>query len=152
MESHKAHNRTIYPLHQELEFAVPYENTFEICRHFLRLYEELYPQGLPYLLFEVRFTPAGHDRTLIGPGRERRSTWIDLICADSTGFEKLYTATEDVLKEIGARPHLGKWNISFTKEDLHRLHGENFTHFLELVAEHDPESKFANAYTRRLFG
>ncbi len=152
MESHKAHNRTIYPLHQEMEFAVPYEDTFEMCRRFLHLYEELYPTGLPYLLFEVRFTPAGHDRTLIGPGRERRSTWIDLICADSTGFEKLYAAAEEVIKETGARPHLGKWNASLTKEDMLRLHQDHFTRFLELVEEHDPEGKFANAYSRRLFG
>jgi hypothetical protein len=35
---------------------------------------------------------------------------------------------------------------------LARLHGENFTLFLELVDEYDPERKFANAFTRRLFG
>ncbi|MCP4199874.1 MAG: oxidoreductase, partial [Proteobacteria bacterium] len=83
LESSEAFNRTIYHLHQELEFTVPFEETFEACRRFIGLYEEMYAAGLPYTIFEVRFTPAGHDRTLIGAGRERRSTWIDLVCNDS---------------------------------------------------------------------
>src|SRR6185369_2267931 len=89
MESNKAFNRTIYHLHQELEFTVPYVDTFQRCHDFVGLYEAMYKQKhLPYALFEVRFTPAGHDRTLIGAGRDRRSTWIDLVLDDSRGFER----------------------------------------------------------------
>lgn len=152
LESNKAFNRSIYHLHQELEFTVPFEDTFEVCRRFLTLYEELYPSGLPYTLFEVRFTPAKHDRTLIGAGRERRSTWIDLVCNDSQGFEKYYTAAEKLIQEIGARPHLGKSCRRFSKEDMARLHRENFTKFLHLTEAHDPDGKFASELTRRLFG
>jgi len=39
-------------------------------------HEESYPSALPYTLFEVRFT-LEHDRTLIGAGRGRRSTWTE---------------------------------------------------------------------------
>lgn len=151
LESNKAFNRTIYHLHQELEFTVPFEDTFEACGRFIELYERMYPSGLPYALFEVRFTPV-HGRTLIGAGRERRSTWIDLVCNDSHGFEKYYAAAEELVGEIGARPHLGKFCETFGKEDLARLHGDRFARFLELVEEHDPEGKFANDFTRRLFG
>ena len=151
LESNKAFNRTIYHLHQELEFTVPFEDTFEACRRFIDLYEDMYPSGLPYALFEVRFTPV-HDRTLIGAGSERRSTWIDLVCDDSRGFEKYYAAAEELVKEIGARPHLGKYCESFGKDDLERLHGDRFTRFLGLVEDHDPDLKFTNAFTRRLFG
>jgi FAD/FMN-containing dehydrogenase len=150
MESNKAFSRTIYHLHQELEFTVPFEDTFDACRRFTSLYEEMYP-GLPYTLLEVRFTPAGHDRTLLGAGRQQRSTWIDLVCDDSAGFERYYGAAEDVMKEIGARPHLGKWCESFDHGDLERLHGEHYTRFVDLVREHDPDGKFANDFTRRLF-
>jgi hypothetical protein len=152
LESNRSFNRTIYHLHQELEFTVPFEDTFEACRRFIRLYEEMYPSGLPYALFEVRFTPEGHDRTLIGAGRDRRSTWIDLVCNDSRGFERYYTAAEGLIKEIGARPHLGKYCESFDKADIARLHQDNFTKFLNLVEKHDPDRKLANAFTRRLFG
>jgi hypothetical protein len=152
LESNKAYNRTIYHLHQELEFTVPLEDTFDMCRRFVELYERMYPEGLPYTLIEVRFTPGDHDLTLIGAGRGRRSTWIDLVCNDSQGFEKYYAAAEDLIKEVGARPHLGKFCRSLGKVDMGRLHGEHFTKFLKIVAEHDPENKFSNEFTRRLFG
>jgi len=151
LESNEAFNRTIYHLHQELEFTVPFEDTFEVSRRFIKLYEELYHQGLPYTLVELRFTPAGHDRTLIGAGRERPGTWIDLVCNDSEGFEKYYTAAEKLMKEIGARPHLGKYCESFDSGDLKRLHQEYFTRFVQIAKERDPDGKFANAFTRRLF-
>jgi len=151
LESNEAYNRTIYHLHQELEFTVPFENTFDMTRRFIELYEEMYPAGLPYTIFEVRFTPGGHDRTLIGAGRERRSSWIDLVCNDSDGFENYYAAAEELIKSIGARPHLGKYCENIASEDLERLHGEHFARFRQLVAQHDPAGKFANNFTRRLF-
>ncbi len=151
LESNKAFNRTIYHLHQELEFTVPFEDTFEVSRRFIRLYEEMYHLGLPYAIFEVRFTPK-QGRTLIGAGRDRRCTWIDLVCNDSQGFEKYYAAAEDLIKEIGARPHLGKFCETFDQDYLARIHQDSFAEFLNLAERHDPESKFANDFTRRLFG
>jgi D-arabinono-1,4-lactone oxidase len=160
LESNKGFTRTIYHLHQELEFTVPFEDTFKVCECFLELYqdlykdlywEELHPSGLPYTLFEVRFTPE-HDRTLIGAGRGRRSTWIDLVCNDSRGFERFYAEAEKLIKKIGARPHLGKFCESFTKADLAKLPDGAFTRFTNLVEEYDPDGKFANGFTRRLFG
>jgi hypothetical protein len=152
LESSAAFNRTIYHLHQELEFTVPFEQTFQMSRRFIKLYEDMYTDGLPYTLFEVRFTPAGHDRTLIGAGRERRSTWIDLVCNDSVGFESYYAAAEELIKSIAARPHLGKYCEIISSRELERFHGEHFQRFRQLVAQHDPEGKFANDFTRRLFG
>jgi hypothetical protein len=61
----------------------------------------MYSKGLPYTLFEVRFTLAGHDRTLIGTGRERRSTWLDLVCNDSAGFENTMPPPKRISKETG---------------------------------------------------
>ncbi len=151
MESNDSFNRTIYHLHQELEFTVPYEKTWEMCDLFLDLYEKMYSKSLPYTLLEVRFTPAGHDKTFIGAGRERRSTWIDLICNDSRGFEKYYSAAEEVIKEIGARPHLGKFCQTLDKAHLTKVHGENFEKFLQLMHKHDPDGKFANDFTNRMF-
>ena len=151
LESSEAFNRTIYHLHQELEFTVHFEDTFDACRRFIELYEKMYTQGLPYTIIEVRFTPAGHDRTLIGAGRERRSTWIDLVCNDSAGFEKYYAAAESDIKRNGMRPHLGKYCENIDRIDLERMHREYFVKFQQLIEQHDPEGKFANELTRRLF-
>jgi len=151
LESNKAFNRTIYHLHQELEFTVPFEQTWKMCHRFLELYETMYDQEMPYGLLEIRFTPAGHDQTFIGAGRNRRSTWIDLICNDSHGFEKYYAAAEAVVKETGARPHLGKYCQTLDKNHLSNVHAEDFEKFLELIHKHDPENKFANDFTQRMF-
>jgi FAD/FMN-containing dehydrogenase len=152
LESNRSFNRTIYHLHQELEFTVPFEDGLPACRRFIDLYEELYPSGLPYALFEVRFTPDGHDRTLIGPGRDRRCAWIDLVCNDSHGFERYYAAAEKIIGEIGARRHLGKFCERLGSDEMARLYGANFDRFRELREGHDPEGKFGNAFTRRVLG
>ena len=151
LESNEAFNRTIYHLHQELEFTVPFERTFEMIRRFIELYEEKYSEGLPYAIFEVRFTPGGHDRTLIGAGREHRSTWIDLVCNDSDGFENYYAAAEELIKTIGGRPHLGKYCENLDAGYLEKIHGEHFARFRTMAAQHDPAGKFVNDFTRRIF-
>jgi hypothetical protein len=152
LESDCAYNRTIYHLHQELEFTVPYEATFGVCDRLVELYKDLYSSGLPYTLLEVRFTPAGHDRTLIGPGRERRSAWIDIVCNDSDGFEIYYAAAVQLIKELGGRPHLGKYCNGFDVDYLQKLHGEYLQTFQHVMVQHDPPGKFSNAFTERLFG
>ena len=152
MESNNAYNRTIYHLHQELEFTVGFDQVFEVCDRLLALYDDLYRSGLPYLLLEVRFTPAGHDRTLIGAGQQRRCAWIDLICNDSEGFENYYAAAVELIKSIGGRPHLGKYTDGFDGSYLAELYGPNYQRFLQLVAQHDPDGKFSNAFTHRMFG
>jgi len=151
LESNEAYNRSIYHLHQELEFSVPVNDIFSVARRFVRLYEDMYPMGLPYVVFEVRFTPKGHDRTLIGPGQERSSGWIDLVINDSPGFEAYYEAAETLMKDIGGRPHLGKFIHNIDSGYLSRLYGHNFERFRQLLEEHDPEGKFSNSFTRRLF-
>ena len=151
LESNKAFNRSIYHLHQELEFTVPYSDTVQRCEEFVALYETIYQQKhLPYALFEVRFTPAGHTRSFISAGRKDQSTWIDLVLCDSHRFEDYYAAAEARIKQIGARPHLGKYCRDLTKADLQNVHGPHFTDFLQVVQLHDPQQKFRNALIQRL--
>jgi L-gulono-1,4-lactone dehydrogenase len=152
LESFKGFNRTIYHLHEELEFTVPREQTLDVCREFIELYERMYlEKKLPYMLIEVRFTPAGHDGTLLGAGRERASTWINLCCNDSGRFEEFYAEAEKLMRKVGARPHLGKYCQSFDKNDLLNAHGEHFERYAQLREKHDPDGKFLNIFTHRLF-
>jgi hypothetical protein len=153
LESSEAYTRTIYHMHQELEFTVPFERTWEACDEFIGLYESLYDADLPYALFEVRFTPAGRYNSFIGAGRERRCTWLDLVPNDSYGFERYYDAAQIHMKQTryDTRPHLGKFCTLFHKEDMERLHGEHFDKFRQVCARQDPGRKFANSFTRRLF-
>lgn len=150
LESDNAHNRTLYHLHQELEFTIPFEQTFEICDRLMALYQRLGPSGLPYLLLEVRFTPP-HDDSLIGAGKDYRCTWIDLICNDSDGYLTFYAAAAEMIKEIGGRPHLGKHCDGFDGTYLEQLYGDDYRRFQRLVTQHDPNGRFANAFTNRMF-
>ena len=151
LESNRAFNRSIYHLHQELEFTVPYADTVQRCEEFVGLYETMYQQkSLPYALFEIRFTPAGHTRSFISAGRDDKSTWIDLVLNDSRGFEDYYAAAEALIKQVGARPHLGKYCRDLTKADLQNVHGQHFTDFLQVVQLHDPQQKVMNALIQRL--
>ena len=109
------------------------------------------PKELPYTLLEVRFTPKNHTNSLIGPGQGERRCWIDLICNDSRGFEKYYRAADKEIKIIKGRPHLGKFGRDFDKHYLAELYGANFDKFLALMEKHDPDNKFANSFTNRLF-
>lgn len=153
LESSKGYSRTIYHKHEELEFTVPYEQTWAACDEFIELYERTYDSDTPYVLFEVRFTPAGHTNSFIAPGSGRRSTWIDLVPNDSYGFEKFYDAAQIHMKQTpyDTRPHLGKFCTIFHQEDMRRLYGDDFDRFREVCARQDPGRKFANAFTRRLF-
>jgi hypothetical protein len=148
LESSEGFNRTIYHVHHELEFAVPYEETFAYLRRFLA---QQYAEGRPFVAFELRFIPAGHDRTFVGAGRGRRSTWIDLLCNDSTGHEAFLEAAEQLVIEIGARPHLGKYGRSIDRAYMEQIHGDHFAHFRQLVRQHDPNGKFVNSFTQQLF-
>ncbi|MFL6254497.1 MAG: D-arabinono-1,4-lactone oxidase [Pyrinomonadaceae bacterium] len=153
LESSEGYTRTIYHMHQELEFTVPYEQTWAACDEFIDLYESMYDSNLPYAIFEIRFTPDGRFNSFIGAGRQRRSTWLDLVINDSDGFEKYYEAAQIHMKQTpyDARPHLGKFCTLFHKEDMERLHGANFDTFRQVCAQQDPARKFANVFTRRLF-
>lgn len=151
LESSEAYTRTIYHLHQELEFTVPFEETLAMCNHFLQLYEQTYTSDVPYAIFEVRFTPKDHTRSLIGAGQGGARTWIDLVINDSYGFERYYSVAEASAKSLGARPHLGKFCTLYDQNDLSNLYQNNFTRFQQLRQQQDPQGKFANVFTRRIF-
>lgn len=155
LESAEAYSRSIYHNHQELEFTVPYEDTVPMIEKLLKKFEEIYDTDhclLPYTFIEVRFTPKGHELSMIGPGRDRRCAWMDFISNDTHGFEVFFAAGEDILREAGARPHMGKYCETVDKSHLHAVYGAHFDRFLELRDKHDPNRKFINPFTRRLFG
>ena len=61
-------------------------------------------------------------------------------------------------KEWGAYParacvrKVVKFCESFRNADMARLHRDRFERFLDLVELRDPDRKFANSFTRRVFG
>jgi len=151
--SYDSFTRTLYHLHQELEFAVDSGAVWEAVDECTAIYERLYPDhDLPFLLIEVRFTPEGHDRSLLGPGTGRGTAWLCLCLNQSGDVDAYFDAVEGWMRTNDARPHLGKWWESGEPAELARLHGERFTAFQRVRASADPDGTFTNAFTDRVLG
>ncbi|MFT5685385.1 MAG: hypothetical protein ACI8RZ_006336 [Myxococcota bacterium] len=98
------------------------------------------------------FTPGGHSRTLLGPAHGGPSCFIELVINRSPGWERYFRAVEPLMREVGARPHIGKWVESFGPDEFAQLHGERYTRFLKLQATHEPDGRFVNDFTARIIG
>lgn len=153
LHSHQAFSRTQYHLHQELEIAVPRRRVWADLDHTLALYEEMYRrQRLPFLLVELRFTPAGHDRSFLGAGSERDSAWLCLCCNQSGRVDAYFDAVEDWIPTTDARIHLGKWCERLDSSHLSAMHGRRFDRFQEIRRLADPDGRFCNPFVERVLG
>jgi L-gulonolactone oxidase len=155
LRSHEAFSRSQYHLHQELEIAVPVERVWADLDETLSIYEQMYAgQSLPFLLVEVRFSPAGHDRSLLGAGVDRASAWLCLCLNQSGRVGDYFDAIETWMRTDGneARVHLGKWCEHLDSTDLVRMHDDRFDRFRRIRAAVDPQGRFVNPFTRRVLG
>jgi L-gulonolactone oxidase len=153
LDSHDAFSRSQYHLHQELEIAVPRDRVWVEIDRAIESYERLYRDSpLPFLLVEVRFTPAGHDRSLLGAGTDRATAWLCLCCNQSGDVHRYFDAVEDLVRHGDARIHLGKWCETLDVADIARMHGERFDRFQAVRRRADPDGKFVNPFVERLIG
>ena len=153
MRSYQGFNRSVYHQHEELEFAVDADGAFDVLAELTARFEAAYRRDrLPFTFFEVRFTPEGHDRTLLSPGRGRESVWIDVLPNETLGFDRFYREVIPFIRTHDGRPHLGKWTDDVGHDDLAAFHGSHFARFLELREKFDPHRRFANPFTTRVFG
>ncbi|MGI9595525.1 MAG: D-arabinono-1,4-lactone oxidase, partial [Acidimicrobiales bacterium] len=153
LNSHDAFSRTQYHLHQELEVAVPVDQVWDALDRTIAIYEEMYrKRRLPFLLVEVRFSPAGHTRSLLGPGFERASAWLCLCCNQSGAVDEYFESVERWIADTDARLHLGKWCESLDSSDIARMHGDRFDRFQAVRSKADPDGKFVNPFVERVLG
>ena len=153
LHSHDAFSRSQYHLHQELEIAVPRDRVWADLRALVQLYEGRYAdQRLPFLLVEVRFSPAPHETSFLGAGVGRDTAWLCLCCNQSGAVGDYFADVEEWVRDNDARVHLGKWCEGLDADDLRRMHGDRFDRFRAVRRELDPDGKFANDFTDRLLG
>lgn len=153
LDSHAAFSRSQYHLHQELEIAVSRDRVWVEVDRAIELYEQLYRESsLPFLLIEVRFSPAGHDRSFLGAGTNRSTAWLCLCCNQSGNVQRYFAAVEDLVRDGDARIHLGKWCETLDASDVARMHGERFDRFQAVRHRVDPDGKFVNPFVERLIG
>ncbi len=153
LHSHEAFSRSQYHLHQELELAVPRDRVWACLDELVDLYERMYRERpLPFLLAEVRFSPAGHDCSLLGAGVDRASAWLCLCLNQSGRVADYFDAVEQWVRTSDARVHLGKWCETLDAADLARMHGERFERFRAVRAAADPDGRFVNPFVERVLG
>ena len=101
---------------------------------------------------EVRFTPAGHSCSLLGPGVDRASAWLCLCCNQSGAVGSYFDEVERWVRSTDARVHLGKWCESLDATDIARMHGARYERFQQIRAGVDPDGKFLNPFLERVLG
>ena len=97
---------------------------------------------------EVRVTAA--DDIPLSMASGRASCFIACHVFKGQRYEEYFRAIEDIMKAVGGRPHWGKLHF----QDSASLAGlyPQWERFQGVRKRLDPEGRFANAYTTRVFG
>jgi FAD-linked oxidoreductase len=133
-------------VHQEMEYAVPYERTVEALAGLDALLRR-FPTRTVFPI-EVRFTRG--DDIWMSPSYGRDVSWIAVHTYWKEDHCEYFDAAESLFRQLGGRPHWGK------------LHGLDATAmrglypgwdaFAGVREEMDPNGVFENRYVRRLLG
>jgi len=131
-------------VHQEMEYAVPYERTTDV----LAALNTLFRRARVRTMFpvEVRFTR--NDDIWLSPSSGRDVAWIAVHTYQKEDHREYFDMSEDVFLQAGGRPHWGK---------LHGLHGgrlrtlyPEWESFNRVRRRLDPAGIFENQYLRRV--
>ncbi|MDO8213011.1 D-arabinono-1,4-lactone oxidase [Conexibacter sp. CPCC 206217] len=130
----------------EMEYALPREHTAAAVRRILALIEE---RGfrVPFPL-EVRLVAP--DDALLSPVHGRASGYIAVHMFRGMEWRPYFRAVEQLMDEYGGRPHWGKRHFQ-TAATL-RARYPAWDRFQAVRGRLDPDGRFGNAYTDRVFG
>jgi len=130
----------------EMEYGVPAEAVRDaiagigrvVERHDLRV-------SFPV---EVRFTAA--DDIPLSTASGRASAYLAVHMFRGQPYETYFRAVEEVMTDLGGRPHWGK--LHYQDADLLRTRYPRFVEFEAVRDAVDPQGRFANAYLDRVLG
>jgi FAD-linked oxidoreductase len=131
---------------KEQEYAIPREELTGALRDVRSVIDRSDRRiGFP---IEVRLLPPENPWLSMAYGRD--TAFIAIHVFHSAAHEEYFRAIEEVLTSLGGRPHWGKLHT----RDAAYLEGvyPRFGDFLALRDRIDPDRRFANAYTTRIFG
>lgn len=131
---------------REMEYAIPRAALVDVLAEIDRWIERT-REHVPFPV-EVRF--AAPDDVWLSTAYARESAYVAVHQYIRLPHRRYFSAVERIMAEVDGRPHWGK---------LHWLEAERlaalyprFTDFLAVRSSHDPEGRFANPYTERVFG
>jgi L-gulonolactone oxidase len=130
----------------ESEYAVPRAAVGDVLLA-LRDWVASHEVSLPFPV-EVRFI--GADDIWLSTAYERENAYIAVHQYHRMGYERYFSAFEDIVREHAGRPHWGKLHTL----DAAALRGlyPRFDDFVAVRDRLDPERRFANDYLARVLG
>ncbi len=131
---------------REMEYAVPLESLRDVVTEvdgWLRRTREPVPFPM-----ELRF--AGPDDVWLSTAHGRATAYVAVHQYHRLPHERYFDAVEAIMGAVGGRPHWGKLH-SLGVERLSTLY-PRLADVRRVRARVDPEGRFANAYTDRVFG
>lgn len=130
----------------EMEYFIPRENAEEAI---VRVSDFIKRSGIKISLpIEVRWIAADSLPISMCYGRETTSIAIHVSMGEQ--FEPYFVPVETIMDDYGGRPHWGKMHFQ-TSSTLAPLYPK-WDEFLNARSVLDPQGRFENEYTKRVFG
>jgi L-gulonolactone oxidase len=130
----------------EMEYALPREHTAEALRRVM----ELVPARGFEVPFPIEVRLVAEDDALLSPVHGRPSGYVAVHMFKGMAWEPYFRAVEAIMDEYGGRPHWGKRHFQ-TAETL-RPRYPGWDDWQGVRARLDPDGRFGNAYSDRVFG
>jgi L-gulono-1,4-lactone dehydrogenase len=130
----------------EMEYALPREHTPLAVR---RVLETIERRGFA-VPFPIEVRTVAADDALLSPAAGRESGFVAVHMYEGMEWEPYFRAVEEIMDELGGRPHWGKRHFQ-TAASL-RPRYPDWDRFQAVRARLDPEGRFANAWTDRVLG
>ena len=144
--SHRVLHIPMPPRHLESEYALPIEQAGEALRRLRALIEQ---SGLGVnFVQELRFVAA--DDLPMSPATGRVSCYLGAYTAVPRHAERYFAAFEEVMRELGGRPHWGKV-FTATPDQLAATY-PGWADFVALRQRLDPENRLVNPFISRVLG
>jgi len=130
----------------EMEYAIPRAAAPDAVRAIKQFIET---QGL-IVSFPVEVRAVAPDDAFLSPAYGRDSAYVAVHMFQRVDFHRYFRAVETIMRELGGRPHWGKWHYR-AAGDLRPAYPE-WDRFLAVRDRLDPDRRFANAYLERVLG
>jgi len=144
--SDKLFNLTMPPIHRETEYGIPRE----CAQAAVVELREIIRRNNLYVNFivEVRFTAA--DDIMISGANGRQSCQLGAYIGECASRAPYFAGFEQMCLGMGGRPHWGK-EFSADTDTLRKVN-PHLSEFDDIRRRLDPDGRFENAFTRRVFG
>jgi len=134
----------------EMEIAVPFEHFKEALqdvRNIIARYGDMKANLVSVVV--LRFVEAD-SQGYMSPAYQRKTAYISLIAVRRPGYDNFYKEVQATLFRYKGRPHWGKIHF-LTKEQAAELYGEAYERFKDAKKTLDPDNRFSNHFSNRLF-